>query len=239
MIYLLLFILTLLLIGMFLYLKKQENRIQQEQLSLLENHSKEVEALHRDMRGWRHDYKNQLQIMKAYLELGETEQLQNYLHSLDQDLSSINVSIRSGNYMIDAILNSKLSLAKSKQIAFNAKATAAQELPFAAVDIGVLLSNLLTNAMEANEKIENIEKRFIRVYIHEIQGYFYINVTNAMDEKIPLNRSLLTSKKERDHGHGLRRIDAIVKRYGGDLNRQQEIGVFATEIMLPLTVQTQ
>ena len=40
--------------------------------------------------------------------------------------------------------------------------------------------------------------------------------------------------KDGSHGFGLLRIDRVVKKYGGYLNRQHEEGVFATEIMLPL-----
>ncbi len=36
------------------------------------------------------------------------------------------------------------------------------------------------------------------------------------------------------HGFGLIRIDRIAAKYGGFINRQNEEGVFATEVMLPL-----
>ena len=36
------------------------------------------------------------------------------------------------------------------------------------------------------------------------------------------------------HGHGLKRINLVVEKYGGYINRQNEPGVFVTEIMLPL-----
>lgn len=42
------------------------------------------------------------------------------------------------------------------------------------------------------------------------------------------------SKKRGNHGHGLKRINLVVEKYGGYINRQNEPGVFVTEIMLPL-----
>ena len=42
------------------------------------------------------------------------------------------------------------------------------------------------------------------------------------------------SKKRGDHGHGLKRINLIVEKYEGYINRKNEPGVFVTEVMLPL-----
>ena len=40
--------------------------------------------------------------------------------------------------------------------------------------------------------------------------------------------------KRGNHGHGLKRINLVVEKYEGYINRQNEPGVFVTEIMLPL-----
>lgn len=82
------------------------------------------------MRGWRHDYHNHIQMMKAYRALGQDDRLDVYLDELEQDLKGFDVLIRSGNVMIDAVLNSKLSLAKSHGIAINAKAVVRGSCPF-------------------------------------------------------------------------------------------------------------
>ena len=42
------------------------------------------------------------------------------------------------------------------------------------------------------------------------------------------------STKEGEHGYGLFRIDRVAKKYGGFVNRQNEEGIFATEITLPI-----
>ena len=72
--------------------------------------------MYRQIRGWRHDYRNHIQTMKAYAAQGDLEAIKTYLDALDTDLNTVDTVIKTGNAMTDAILNSKISLAKSKGI---------------------------------------------------------------------------------------------------------------------------
>ena len=62
----------------------------------------------------------------------------------------------------------------------------------------------------------------------------YLSVTNATSEKRRKRLSELVSEKKGNHGFGLRRIDLVAEKYHGFVNRKNEPGVFATEVMLPL-----
>jgi len=62
----------------------------------------------------------------------------------------------------------------------------------------------------------------------------YLSVTNSTSEKIRRIDKEYISNKRGNHGHGLRRIDNIVEKYEGYINRKNEPEVFATEVMLPL-----
>ena len=78
------------------------------------------------------------------------------------------------------------------------------------------------------------ENRFLRIYMCVQKQQLYISVSNATNEPVrKLDRDYI-SKKRGNHGHGLKRINLIVEKHQGYLNRQNEPGVFATEIMLPL-----
>lgn len=93
-----------------------DKKIAVYQQELLKTHYDEVENMYKQMRGWRHDYRNHIQTMKSYVSLGDIESIKRYLDELDTDLTTIDTTIKTGNRMTDAILNSKISLAKSKQI---------------------------------------------------------------------------------------------------------------------------
>lgn len=218
-----------------LILSYYDKKIIETNATIIRSHVEEVESIYKQMRGWRHDYKNHIQAMKAYLELDQLENIKAYLNELDEDLMSVDTIIKSGNVTVDAILNSKLTLAQSREVILNAKAHVPENIKIQDVDLGVILGNLLNNAIEGCLSIEEPENRFIRVYIQVMKGQLYISVTNSMNQKIKrVGNQYITTKKEKDHGFGLVRIDKTVEKYEGYINRQFEEGVFATEVMLPL-----
>lgn len=219
----------------FLFGKTIDKRIANYQNDLIDKQYAEVENMYRTMRGWRHDYHNHIQTMKAYLEMNKIEELKQYLNNLDNDLTTVDTVIKTGNVMVDAILNSKISLANSKGINVNAKAFVPNQLKIIEIDLCVIIGNLLDNAIEACLKIENEIERFIRIYVDVFKGQLYISVQNANGGMIKkIGKTYQSTKSTNFHGFGLKRIDNIVNKYNGYINRQNEEGVFATEVMLPL-----
>lgn len=215
-----------------------DKRINAYQSDLLEKHCEEVENMYRQTRGWRHDYHNHIQTMKAHLVMGELAKLEEYLNELDTDLTTVDTVIKTGNVMMDAILNSKISLAKARGIRIDAKAVVPKELAISEVELSLIVGNLMDNAMEACMKITEEERRFIRVYIDILKGQLYIYVMNSVEGTPKRSGKIYLSTKNAKegsyHGFGLMRIDKVVERYHGYLERQDEEGVFATEVMLPL-----
>ncbi|MCH5338252.1 MAG: GHKL domain-containing protein [Acetatifactor sp.] len=219
------------------FLSLVDRRTLEYQSDLLEKHCEEVQNMYRQTRGWRHDYHNHIQTMKAHLAMGRLEELDQYLSELDQDLLTVDTVIKTGNVMIDAVLNSKISLARQRGIAVDAKAIVPKELDtsISEVDLSLIIGNLMDNAMEACMRVAEPGQRFIRVYIDILKGQLYIYVMNATAGELKrVGRVYETLKNSRHHGFGLMRIDKVVDRYHGYLERENEEGVFATEVLLPL-----
>lgn len=207
------------------------------QNELIEKHVYEVENMYREMRGWRHDYSNQIQVMKIAFENGQYEKVRCYLDALGDNLSKVDTVIKTGNIMIDAILNSKISLAISKSISVNAKAIMPVECDINEVDLCAMLGNIMNNAIEGCLTQKNEGHRFIRIFIGQLKNNLYISVSNSYEGKLRKNGALYTTTKpdRSRHGFGLMRIDSIAKKYGGYVNRQSEEGAFVTEVILPLS----
>jgi len=206
----------------YIYLRLAEQKISAYFDETVTRHSSEVENIYMQMRGWKHDYHNHIQVLKAHLSLGEVDKIEGYLDGLESELSDVDSIFRTGNVMIDAVLTAKLSLAQAKKIEVNAKAIVPPVLTIAPIDMCIIVGNLLDNAIEACEPMG--ENAFIRVYMGLHKEMFYISVQNSDSGK----------KKIKSTGQGLLRIDKIAEKYGGNVNRQSESGVFATEIMLPI-----
>ncbi len=214
--------------------RKAEERLGEYQDKILETQREEIQNIYQTMRGWRHDYHNHMQKIKAHLALNQLEELKEYLDLLEEDLDAVDIAIKTGNVGVDAILSSKLSVAKKHAIEVNCRAKVPKDLAVSNVDLCVIIGNLIDNAVESCEKLPEGGRMFIRVYIGIFKEQLYISVSNATDEKIRKPIREFISRKRGNHGHGLKRIDNIVRKYDGFINRKNEPGVFATEIMLPL-----
>lgn len=210
-----------------------DRRITSYQNKLLQKEMEEVHNIYMTMRGWRHDYHNHMQSLKAYIAMGNVEEAGEYLSGLETDLDDINLLFNTGNLNADAILNSKISLAINNGINVNYKASLPETMTITDIDLCVLLGNLIDNAVEANRSVEEGDK-FIRLYIGELKKQLYISVSNATTETVRKIDEEYISKKRGDHGHGLKRINNIVDKYEGYINRKNEPGVFVTEVMLPM-----
>ena len=211
-----------------------DRRIAAFQNDLMEKHITEVENIYRQMRGWRHDYHNHIQTMKAYRSLGENEKIDTYLNSLETDLTSVDTLIKSGNVMVDAILNSKLSLAKDRRISINAKAVVPKKITISEIDLCIIIGNLLDNAIEACMRNNDEAKRFIRVYMDLKRDNLYLSITNSLDGTVRKQDGRYISSKGGNHGFGLLRVDKIVDKYAGYIKRRDAEGAFTSEVMLPL-----
>lgn len=209
-----------------IFIKKRVASFEKE---ILQKYYAEVENMYTKMRGWRHDYRHHIQTMKVHAANGEYEEIVKYLDMLDDDLTNVETVIRTGNNMADAILNSKLSLAAEKEINVKAEAKIPVSLTISEVDLCIVISNLLDNAIEACMELPP-DKRLIRIYMEMKGNYLYLALTNTAGGK--KKRGFGTTKGE-GHGLGIARVDAVIKKCGGYITRASEDEAFSTEVLLP------
>lgn len=213
--------------------KNLDKKISSYQQELIETHYREVDNMYRQIRGWRHDYRNHIQTMKAYAAAEDWDAIKRYLDLLDDDLTTVDTVIKTGNPMADAILNSKISLAKSKNIQVIADADIPLTLKSSEIDLCCIIGNLFDNAIETSLKLPE-DRRMIRVYMDMRNTQLYISFTNlTAGKKLKKEGKLFRSTKGKGHGFGLVRIDAIVERLDGYISCNSEDGAFTTEILLP------
>lgn len=160
-----------------LFAKLIDRRIAAYQRQLIETHYQEVENMYRQMRGWRHDYRNHIQTMKVLASSGDLEGIRSYLDRLDTDLNTVDLAVKTGNAMADAILNSKISLAKSRDIPVQVDAHIPVKLKMSELDLCCIIGNLFDNAIEASLALPP-EERLIRVYMDMKGTQLYLSFTN-------------------------------------------------------------
>lgn len=204
-------------------------RVAAFETELLQKYYLEVENMYRKMRGWRHDYRHHIQVMKVHAANGEYDEIDRYLDMLDEDLTQVETVIRTGNRMADAILNSKLSLAAQKEIRVKAEAKIPTALTVSEVDLAIVIGNLLDNAIDACMELPP-ERRLIRVYMEMKGTYLYISLTNTAGGR---KKHSFATTKGAGHGFGLARVDDVIQKHGGYIRRASEDESFSTEVLLP------
>ena len=213
--------------------KQIDKRIAAYQREPIVTHYREVAKMYRRLRRSQHACRNHIQMMKVLAANGDMDALKVYLDELDTDLNTVDTVVKTGNPMADAILNSKISLARSRNIPTQVDAHIPVKLKMSELDLCCIIGNLFDNAMEASMALPE-EKRMIRVYMDMKGTQLYISFTNftAAKKLSKVGKGFKTSKGE-GHGFGLVRIDDIVSRYDGYLSRNSEDGAFTTEILIP------
>lgn len=210
-----------------------DKRIEDYQSDLLLKYCNEVESMYTKMRGWRHDYHNHIQALQASMALGRYEEVNAYLRQLNDDLTQVDTTVKTGRVMIDAILNGKLNIAARSGIPVNVKAKIPEGTPVTDVDLCAIIGNLLDNAIEENNRLPR-EDRFLRIYVGQKNTQFYLAFTNAAGRRRDKHRSLFPSTKGTQHGLGLVRVESLVKKYGGLFSADSEDGGFTAELLIPL-----
>ncbi len=218
---------------LYFYKKGYEFQTEQFRRDLMEHQYEEIKGVYMDVRGWRHDYHNHMQVMKAQLALGNLEEIQEYLNALEKELDHVDTLVKSGNLMTDAILNSKLTLARRQKIRINCNAKIPERISVEDVDLCVILGNLMDNALEACKQITE-ENRFLRIYMKVNKSQLYLSIQNSAKEDPDFDEQNYITKKRGNHGLGMKRVQTAVEKYQGYLNLANEPGIFAAEVTIPL-----
>ena len=105
------------------------------------------------------------------------------------------------------------------------------------IDISSIFSNLVDNAIEACNKIDDdtIEKYIIIKGIL-IKGYYVVRCENSKSNTLIIrNNKIITSKKDKFlHGIGIDSIKSSIKKYNGELKIKDSDNKFVATIHIPI-----
>ncbi len=208
------------------YLKLVEYQTEQS-----EKHLNEVRSIHKEMRGYKHDFHHHLQTLKGQLEAGEVDRALAYIEQLDNQLMNVDTLLKTGNVSLDAILSAKIAQAKAENIAVTVKANVPDTLTISDLELSIVVGNLLDNAIEACRTVTG--ERFIRIFISMKGNMLYFSMLNASGAKRKKTGSLFATHKDGVHGFGLRRAEAILEEPGGWVKYNSEDGAFTSEFLVP------
>ncbi len=211
--------------------KKTYLKLVEYQTEQAEKHLNEVRSIHKEMRGYKHDFHHHLQTLKGQLEAGEVDRALTYIEQLDNQLMNVDTLLKTGNVSLDAILSAKIAQAKAENIAVTVKANVPDKLTISDLELSIIIGNLLDNAIEACSTVNG--ERFIRIFISMKGTMLYFSMLNTAGAKKKKTGSLFMSHKNGVHGFGLRRAEAILEDHGGWVKYNSENGAFTSEFLVP------
>ena len=163
-----------------------------------------------------HDMKHQIKAL-TLMENGESRKA--YLQELESNIAAYDAVVKTGNDYLDTVLTEKKLTCQTKHISMSCIADGSQLTFIDELDLYTLMGNILDNAIEANEKIEEYEKRFISVQIQNKKGVILVEVVNPYIGDITMEDSIpQTTKSDAfNHGYGISSIKSLTEKYGGQL----------------------
>lgn len=219
--------------------KMQHDNITREEYNLLkanisaqEKLAVEVRERYSEVKKLRHDMKHYLTTAAELISDEKALEAKAYIERVvDEKINFSNAGVSTGSAVIDAVINNKITLCNSKGI----KMKCSIDTQFDNtndIDISILLSNLLDNAIRGCDK----SKSDIELIIGHNKSMTYIAVKNNIPVSVLTDNPNLETDKDNksEHGYGIRSIKDIAKKYDGSAEFFEENGKFIAEIWLKM-----
>ena len=180
-----------------------------------------------------HDLKHQINLLKA--EANSRRSIE-YLEEMERDIRSYEAQNKTGNKVLDAVLTSKSLYCQNHEIGLTCVADGTLLDFMAEMDISALFGNVLDNAIESVEKLDDKEKRLIHLSVARQKNFLRIRIENYTEEDITFKNGMpVTTKKDKHlHGFGMKSIQSTVRKYGGSAIAGVRDNWFELRILIPL-----
>ena len=208
-------------------------RLQQENhlLSLQQERYKNLCMAIEEAKQARHDIRHHFVQLSALAEQGDMEKIKKYLLAATGKISDCNLHFCE-NQAVDSVFGYYSTLAKRENIPFHALVSLPADLSIDEIDLCLVFSNLLENAIQASVKTEPARRKInVEVYPHH-NHLLLIHVENTFDGKIQQKNNIFQSSKHSGNGIGIESVRHITDKNGGACDFTYEDGIFSAKIML-------
>lgn len=157
------------------------------------------------------------------------------LNDMEQVIQAYDTTVRTGNPALDVILTEKSLSCRSKGIGFTCMAEGSGLAYMEPADLYALFGNALENAIEATEQLEDPAQKQIAITVRPVNGFYSILIQNYTRVPLKLEHGLpQTSKADtQNHSYGVRSMQLLVEKYGGELSFRQEGEIVSLYLLLP------
>ena len=216
---------------LFSYKKLQQNFRLSTEISLLEQeeHSlnryvEEAKTRYDETKSFRHDIRNHIAVVKNLLQSGKLEEAVSYMEDMDDMAEKMSFPCSTNNPVVDILVGNKLGIAKSMGIDVDCSLLLPYPCSLRDIDICIILSNALDNAIQAVKRLDAGMEKYIQVS-GRIQGDFLMmEVENSFHGKGAFKK-----------GTGLSNVKKVAEKYGGAMSIETQENKFVLHVLLILS----
>ncbi len=225
-------------VGICVYQMNQQYRREIENTRLLSRLQEEeamlnkMNELYENNRILQHDLTRHFTILQGLLEQSDIHEAECYIKEVTQKHLSHTSYVYTSSNILNSVLNDKAEQCSKADIAYHVTISGIIDKSIQ-MNLGIILSNLLDNAIEA-EGLQQTECRKIIVQLFHEKGMYRIIVKNYIQHSVlDTNPFLLTNKKNKQqHGFGIKSIRKIVQSLDGIYQQYEQDSYFITSIIL-------
>ena len=213
---------------------KNSNILIKKQIEAQTEYYKKVAKNNAKLHEFKHNHKNQLIALQTYLENNEIDKAKDYINKSKEFFIQLD-GFKTGNYILDALLSDKSSIAEEKNIVIKFDGHIAN-INLDSEDLCIIFGNALDNAIEACSQFKTSSNKEIHITIRSLNNLLNISITNPISDKpIIINNLIKTTKENRkEHGFGLLSIKKTVEKYNGFTTIECSDHIFNLTIDLPI-----
>lgn len=179
-----------------------------------------------------HDFKQHIDILYRLCHEGQYDRLLSDLKNLSSSHDSLWL-VNTDNMMLDTLLSAKKAEADKLGVEFNMKLRVEPNLDYINIDICILLGNAIDNAIEACAR-SGLNKPGVTFDLTANASAFMVKLINDTQGHVEIKGGQIqTSKKDKvRHGLGIKSMNQIVKKLGGNIIFEYANGKFETWISI-------
>lgn len=208
--------------------------VERQQAKAIRDRIQQVERFYQQVRELKHEMRGHLTNLKGLARTGEYGSLEDYITKMDSSISEFELTVQTGNPVTDVIVGDVQQkcqkLGVEFQVDFHYPVSG-----YDAFDMGIILQNLLQNALEACEKVDG-DGRFIELFGKGRGRFFLVEVQNSFAGNVVFGPDGLpaTTKTEDAsmHGIGLANVRRETEKYMGEVEIKAENHKFSITVLL-------
>ena len=209
--------------------QKQEKDFARNIISSSREHYKKMNEMYESLGIMRHDYKYHLKTIGELANSGDIEEIKKYLNELAEQTPDSQLTLYCSNSVLNALLSNYAENCAKLDISFDVRLALPKTLSIPNYEICIIIGNLLENAVEACQKIEN--ERKIELVAKTQGAQLALMVKNSFNGEAIEKDGLPVSVKK-DGGFGLRSVRAITDRYDGHILTEWDKDTFTVYVMV-------